>query len=399
MRILLVNDYYPPRRVGGAEVAVAELAGALLKLGHDVHVLTGSDGESQAGEAICNSGLEAYWGSPTDPKRGVMRRVQRLLLASPKGLATLDRLEQALQPLPDIVHTHNVRVFGLALWRWFASRGVPVVHTAHDYFLVCPFRGMYRKGRPCETACLECRSFHWRRAQRLSGLSAFVTASRHVMATHESAIADLDAAPVRRVIANGIAAPARRAERERPERPLTVGYLGRLSRNKGAFAFVAAARALADAPIRFLVAGKGEAGQESALRDVAPANLRFLGQVERDAFFADIDVLAVPAEWHEPFGLVVGEAQAFGLPVVVSDRGALPEMIRPGVTGDVLSGNHVSAALAATLERLIVDPQIVESWRRALQDHPARPPSWAEAASAHDSVYRDLLARQGDRTL
>ena len=77
MRILLVNDYYPPRKVGGAEIAVAALAGALVQAGHAVTVLTGSDGQSQHGEQVISTGLEAHWGSPTDPKRGVARRAQR----------------------------------------------------------------------------------------------------------------------------------------------------------------------------------------------------------------------------------------------------------------------------------------------------------------------------------
>jgi glycosyltransferase involved in cell wall biosynthesis len=43
-------------------------------------------------------------------------------------------------------------------------------------------------------------------------------------------------------------------------------------------------------------------------------------------FFASIDVAVFPSTWDEPFGLVVAEAMAAGVPFVVSDAGALPEV-------------------------------------------------------------------------
>lgn len=43
--------------------------------------------------------------------------------------------------------------------------------------------------------------------------------------------------------------------------------------------------------------------------------------------------LLVPIRWDEPFGIVFAEAMACGTPVITCARGALPEIIRPGVTG------------------------------------------------------------------
>jgi glycosyltransferase involved in cell wall biosynthesis len=49
--------------------------------------------------------------------------------------------------------------------------------------------------------------------------------------------------------------------------------------------------------------------------------------------FEKIDVLAVPSLWHEPFGRVAIEAMAWGIPVIASRRGGLPEIVQPGVNG------------------------------------------------------------------
>jgi len=41
----------------------------------------------------------------------------------------------------------------------------------------------------------------------------------------------------------------------------------------------------------------------------------------------------MPIRWEEPFGMVMVEAMAEGTPVVALNRGAVPEVVRPGVTG------------------------------------------------------------------
>ncbi|QCI79559.1 hypothetical protein E6W36_08465 [Hankyongella ginsenosidimutans] len=144
---------------------------------------------------------------------------------------------------------------------------------------------MFKAGQPCGAPCTECAAYHWRRGSRLAALNGLITASRHVMLTHEAAIPALAHLPARAVIPNGIEPPTAHVPLERPSAgALTVGYLGRLVRRKGAHAVVAAARLLGDAPVRFLIAGRGEAADEAALKAQAPGNVSFLGHVQRDDF-------------------------------------------------------------------------------------------------------------------
>lgn len=69
---------------------------------------------------------------------------------------------------------------------------------------------------------------------------------------------------------------------------------------------------------------------------------------EIDGWYASADALVVPSRW-EGFGLVVPEALRNGTPVLVSNRGALPSLIEPGVTGEVfeLSPDHIADCLTA----------------------------------------------------
>jgi glycosyltransferase involved in cell wall biosynthesis len=100
-----------------------------------------------------------------------------------------------------------------------------------------------------------------------------------------------------------------------PHQPVTLGLLGQISSHKGHDDAVEALRILGSS-YRLVVAGKGEENYVTKLREKA-ANLpvRFPGFVSLPEFFNTIDVLLVPS-WEEPFGIVLLEGMASGIPVI-----------------------------------------------------------------------------------
>ena len=62
----------------------------------------------------------------------------------------------------------------------------------------------------------------------------------------------------------------------------------------------------------------------------------------------------------EPFGLVFAEALARGLPCVARDAFAMPEIITPGVSGALISGDDENE-LAATIATALADDALYES--------------------------------------
>jgi glycogen(starch) synthase len=68
-------------------------------------------------------------------------------------------------------------------------------------------------------------------------------------------------------------------------------------------------------------------------------------------------ILVVPSVWDEPFGIVVLEGMALGLPVVASDCGGPAEVLRHGDTGFLFDRGEV-AALTAVLDRLEEDREL-----------------------------------------
>ena len=142
------------------------------------------------------------------------------------------------------------------------------------------------------------------------------------------------------------------------DRPITVGFLGRLSRDKGVHVLCDAVALLNDKQpgrFRLLLAGEarfvtddGAAGVRQAvagLGDLAEAP----GWMDRDEFFGRVDLAVFPSVSAETFGLVVSEAMAARCPFVVSDAGALPEVAGPDYPFMARSAD--AASLADTIER------------------------------------------------
>ena len=159
-----------------------------------------------------------------------------------------------------------------------------------------------------------------------------------------------------------------RARYCRDGEPLLV-YAGRVSREKSVDLLAKAFRDVIDggATAHLLIAGDGPF-REDMQRLLVGYPASFLGFVPQDELavvYASSDILVFPSS-TDTSGLVVLEAQAAGLPVIVTDRGGPAEHVMPGETGLVVPGDD-RAALAGAIRTLLAD----EGRRRAM-GHAAR---------------------------
>jgi glycosyltransferase involved in cell wall biosynthesis len=148
-----------------------------------------------------------------------------------------------------------------------------------------------------------------------------------------------------------------------------------------------------------VIAGHERPGAGAWLERIGRAPLsgivRHVGYVAdeaREALFAGARTLVLPS-LDEGFGLPALEAMTAGVPVVISDRGALP-----GVVGDagVIVGATDAGALAAALDRLATD----QAWalnRAAAGLARAAAFSWDAAARALGRTYADATERRRER--
>ncbi|TKB74709.1 MAG: glycosyltransferase family 4 protein [Nitrospira sp.] len=115
-------------------------------------------------------------------------------------------------------------------------------------------------------------------------------------------------------------------------------------------------------PLRLLIVGGGSLRTEleQLAVELRVAHLTdFTGKVPACAVPDYLRRLSVYVclSLSESFGVSVLEASACGLPVVVSDVGGLPEVVKDGVTGFIIPKQNAEAA-AGAIERLITDPQL-----------------------------------------
>lgn len=197
--------------------------------------------------------------------------------------------------------------------------------------------------------------------------------------------------------------------RRAADRPPTIGYLARLSPDKGLHRVVDAFTELKRRPgtesVRLKIAGWLGPDHRSfvdrqfeKLTGAGCHNqVEHLGSVNRQEkldFLSDIDVFSVPTDYHEPKGLYVLEALASGVPVVQPDHGVFPEMLDE-LGGGLLfePGNHQQ--LADRLCQLLDDPatagQLGQTGRQAvLQQRHA-----AAMAASTIQVLKEVLQRSG----
>jgi glycosyltransferase involved in cell wall biosynthesis len=97
---------------------------------------------------------------------------------------------------------------------------------------------------------------------------------------------------------------------------------------------------------------------------IAPAvdnrQVELVGEVnenEKQSFLSNAAALLFPIDWPEPFGLVMIEAMACGIPVVAFRRGAVPEVIEHGVSGFVVESEDEAVEAIKHLSSL--DPKKV----------------------------------------
>lgn len=161
----------------------------------------------------------------------------------------------------------------------------------------------------------------------------------------------------------------------------TIGLIGRVSATKGQREFLSAAELIhSSAPhLRFRIIGAAlfdDAVEESRLRALSTAS-RAAGRIEWRGWVADpsrelrrLRILVHASPVPEPFGQVIVEAMAAGVPVVATNAGGVPEILDPGGVA-VLVAPGVHAAPAGVLVRP-GDPEALARGILWLLEHPAR---------------------------
>lgn len=333
--------------LSGGELALARLIPALADI--EPSVILAEDGPLVGRLLSVGVPVEVVPMAPAmrDLRRDRVRPGRLPMSALAGSLTGIWRLACHLRAdRPDLVHTNTLKA---ALYGGVAGRlaGVPVVwhlrdRIADDYLPRPAVRLIQLAGRRLPAAVIG-------NSEATLSTLGLPTRSRIYHAVVPS--------PVASVTGKAVAA----------ERPFTVGIVGRLAPWKGQDVFLRAfAQAFPDGETRARIVGSAMFGEDDWLTQLTDLSME-LGVAERVEFvgftedvqaqYEALDVFVHAAVIPEPFGQVVYEAMACGLPIVAPDAGGPGEAITHGVDGLLYEMGDIEG-LANGLRQLAAEPAL-----------------------------------------
>lgn len=424
MKVLLAVHGYPPELVGGTENATRTLAHGLGRHGHEVVVVAGTLRHEQGFRRsleLDDAGVRAI-------------RVHKIHRAdlyfdhwqkSASARASRAFGEILREERPDVVHVQHWIRLSRDLVQRAALERIPSVVTLHDLWTTClvTFRVKPESGEFCEaklapSPCIRCAAQLPPRTpwlsyeaqgvallERSADLARELELARAVLAptrAHAEAVARYLGLPAEhlrvRVVPHGrdLALRARAPLPPPAEtKKLVLGMWGHLYRLKGADRVLRALRRLCEpARVELHVAGgEPEAAFASEVHELArDLAVHFHGPFEAEALdrhpVSSVHAFVSGTRAHESWGLVLDEAVALGLPLVLPRSGAYAERLREG-QGALFYEPGSEEALAAVLERLLAEPDLWPALRAHLPAARDFTPGSEDVVRAHLALYEE----------
>lgn len=386
MKILVLAWEFPPRIVGGIARHVAELYPEIVKLGHEVHLITVEFGSTPRYEIV--EGIHVYRCSVAHGNNFFHWVVN---MNNSMGSMAAKLLNEHGDF--DLVHAHDWLVGDAAISLKHNFR-IPVLATIHAteygrYNGIHTVNQKYINGKEKLLAheawrIIVCSNYMQEEIQRVfksppDKLDVIYNGIRPEKKHHDRSF---DRAKFRRRFAN--------------DSEKIVYYVGRMTYEKGVSVLLnAAPRILSEmkSKVKFVIIG---GGNTMHLKNLA----KRLG-IERQCYFtgfmsdADLDKFqtiadcAVFPSLYEPFGIVALESFAARVPVVVSNTGGLSEVVKHNHTGIVTHANDADSLTWGILE-VLKNPQhsqyLVDNAYKSLAERF----SWDDLAKKTVAVYKQV---------
>jgi glycosyltransferase involved in cell wall biosynthesis len=385
VRILYAHNFY--RMPGGEDEIFADEIRLMRQHGHEVGAFESSS-KTLATRSKLAAGIEGVWSTRMADAIRARIRAER----------------------PDVVHVHNsYPVMSPAIFRAAAAEGAAVVHTLHNYRMLCSHAGLYRAGRICED-CVGAVA-PWRGVLhgcnhngRAADTQIAVAVGVHrLFGTWRRSIDRYIAlTPFARDIyvrgglpASKIAVLPTYVE---PDPGIGPGgehalFVGRFTVEKGIRVILDAWRHMDGAIPLKIVGSGGPLADETAAAARGIPGVEFKGRVSREELtdlMQRARFLVFPSIWYEGTPRTIAEAFAAGTPVVSSDIGAMRLMVTPGRDGDWFCAGDPDD-LARTIRALIAEPGRLSAMRAGAR----RTFESTYAADRHYdgllSIYRDAI--------
>lgn len=402
MRVAYLN---PCGQLGGAETSLREMLASVRQAAPSFELLLilGEDGpmaeEARSlGVQVVLLPFPPVLAKLGDARMGPVATLAQIARAAGATVAYKARLTRILRSMrPDIIHSNGFKMHLLAAWT--RPRQTRLVWHIHDY--VSTRRLMHR---------LLCLSGNY--------CSVAVVNSKSVAEDLHALLPKLEIVPVYNAVdterfsprGNKVNLDALSGLPPCSAGTIRIGLVATFAKWKGHKAFLQAlARVSADLPIRGYIIGAPiyqTNGSQWSRRELEEEvdQLGLRGKVGFTGFIRDtasamrsLDVVVHASTDPEPFGMVIIEAMACGVPVIASQAGGAAELFTDGENALAHAPGDV-AALARQIERLASDPdlrqRLARSSRRTAEQRYQRNRLAGELLRVYRATYSAPLETQ-----
>ncbi len=366
MKILVLSDLYPPYYKGGHEIQLKIIADGLSKAGHNIYVLT-----SKYGIAVENveNGVYRLLNYYEWMNQGNRRyeQIRRAVLGRVNYLIT-DRIIRNLRP--DIVYAGLISGISVFPMKAIQKYNIPIVHHLGAYFFV----------ELVKDCLLERNSI--KRLYRKIGFgfgdinefdfNHIITASQKVkdcyvevgFKDNNLSVISLASVPL------DVVRKEEECGEKQHESTIKLLYVGRISEEKGVHVAVKAVGHMVNCwgvrAVKLSIIGDGDRNYIERLEALIDRQgvrncVEFKNKMQWEEVlkvYSDYDILVFPSIWEEPFAGVLIEAMSQGLPVVGTNTGGTPELIRHGWNGLLVPPND-PIGMAEKIKEFLDDPGLV----------------------------------------
>ncbi len=345
MKILLVNKFLYPK--GGSETYIFKLGDVLKKYGHTVEYF-GLENEKN----IVTNSANSYV-SHIDFNEGILKNLKApfRIIYSTEARKKIRKVLDTFNP--DIVHLNNIQfqltpsiILETNKYRKEKNHNLKIIYTAHDYQLVCPSHGLFDNDVNICEKCLDGNYFNclktkciknsyaksflgtidaylWKYSKAYEYVDRIVCPSEFLKSKLDTQKRFADKTVALHNFFDAEEIPNVKKENY-------VLHFGRLTKEKGTFTLLEAAKNLPD--VKFVFAGSGEA--EESIKNIPNAQyVGFKTGGELKELIAKAKLSVCPSEIYENCPFSVIESQIYGTPVIGARMGGIPELIKEGKTG------------------------------------------------------------------
>lgn len=173
-------------------------------------------------------------------------------------------------------------------------------------------------------------------------------------------------------------------------------FMGTFIWHKGIHVLINAFKMVKNEKIKLKIYGRGDE-RDPYVKDILSLakddkRIEFCGifdYSELSQVMQEISILVIPSSYKENFPLVMQNSLAYNKPVIASNVGGMPEVIKDGVNG-FLFEQEDAQGLARIIHKISQNPEIIEKLKEGI----VSPPRIESEALQYENIYRNLIKLQ-----